>query len=367
MNDIDNFERELARLLNRSVDERLGTRRPAPPFLPASGRPASIQRAKRWLLPLAAAACVIAVVGGTMSATQLLTAHRHGPTPGNSVPDVSTPPASDSGAPSSTPPTVAPAPAISTGPGPSATPSSQTVQLGGATLHLPAGWVARDYQQYLRPGLTLPTPAWCLTPADQPASTAQFSCPVEFDTFADKAAGNRIDVDTEGGYASDPHYCPPAGATRSYSVRSADVPFGGRVADFRRFDIGCPDGKQWRIEQYVVASGPGYILWSEIVDDRISAVMAQLVAGATLPAQTSAVRYYDHGYVRSITPAAGGAQIAIDRVVPGPAGPVNNNPKTYDYFVPQSAKPDGLHVGELITLFTDGSQVLERYGLQVGQ
>ena len=55
-------------------------------------------------------------------------------------------------------------------------------------------------------------------------------------------------------------------------------------------------------------------------------------------------------------------RISIDRVEPGPGGLVNNNPRTYDYFVPQSAKPAGLRVGELISLFTDGSQVTQFYG-----
>ena len=57
MNDIDTFENDLGRLLNQGVDDRLGPRRPAPPFRPAAARPESVRPAKHWLLPLAVAAC----------------------------------------------------------------------------------------------------------------------------------------------------------------------------------------------------------------------------------------------------------------------------------------------------------------------
>lgn len=356
MNDIDTFENDLRRMLNQSVDDRLGSRRPAPPFQPVAAGPESVRPARRWLLPLAVAACVVALAVGTVSATQLLDAHRHGPTPGNSMPGTSTPPASASGTPSSSTSTVAPAPPVTAGPSRSTTPAGPVVHLGGATLHLPAGWVARDYQQYLRSGSSTLEQAWCLTPAATPVGTGRYDCPVQFSTIADKAASSPVDTDTEGGYASDPHYC-DNGVYLSSTVQSSDVDFGGRASDHRRWVRTCHNGDRYRIEQYVVATGPGYILWSETADDQISAVLAQLVATATLPAQTSAVRYYDQGYVRSITPAAGGVRISLDRVVPGSGGLVNNNPRTYDYFVPQSAKPAGLHVGELISLFTDGSQV----------
>ena len=276
-----------------------------------------------------------------MSATQLLATHRHGPRPGNSVPGTSTPPASNSGT-----STVAPAPPVTAGPTRSVTPAGPVVQLGGAALHLPLGWVARDYRGYLTKGVsTLEAQAWCLTPADRPVSTAQFSCPVDSAPSRTRRPATRS-MWTSGRLPERSGVLLPRGRQLE-SVRSADVTFGGRRADFRRFDHRCADGKRWRIEQYMVASSPGYILYSQTVDNEISAVMAQLVASATLPAQTSAVRYYDHGYVRSIVPDAGGVRISIDRVEPGPGGLVNNNPRTYDYFVPQSAKPAGLRVGEL--------------------
>lgn len=342
---MNNLETTVKRLLNENVDAALGPRRPAPRLeLSAAARQSDGLRP--WLVPLLATAGVAAATVAVLAPVQLLSDR----SPGGSSRSI--------GAGSST---------SSSAPSRSTTSGGPTVRLGGAALHLPTGWVARDYRSYLTPGSTM-TPgsdvlgsqAWCLTPADRPVSKAPFACPVAFIAIADKAARDAVDVDYQGGYLSQPQYCPPQDESFS-SARSAEVSFGGRTADFRRFDYRCPSGKQWRIEQYVVASGPGYILSSLTADDRISAAMAQIVAGATLPARTSAVRYYDHGYIRSITPVAGGARITLDRVVPGPDGPVNDNPQTYGYFVPQSAKPDGLRVGELISLFTDGSQVTEYY------
>ena len=167
-NEIDTFENDLGRLLIRAWTT--GWVRAGPRHRPARGSQAGIGSAgQHWLLPLAVAACVVALVVGTVSATQLLATHRHGPRPGNSVPGTSTPPASNSGT-----STVAPAPPVTAGPTRSVTPAGPVVQLGGATLHLPLGWVARDYRGYLTKGVsTLEAQAWCLTPADRPVSTAQ--------------------------------------------------------------------------------------------------------------------------------------------------------------------------------------------------
>jgi hypothetical protein len=111
VNDDDN---ELARLLNDQVDQRLGPKRPAPPFDAARAATVPGRRGRRsWLLPLIAAACV-AAVGGTVGATRLLADNGAAPatTPplpspsGVVTPTISAPngPTSAAPTPSATPP-----------------------------------------------------------------------------------------------------------------------------------------------------------------------------------------------------------------------------------------------------------------------
>jgi hypothetical protein len=355
VNDIDNFETDLERMLGQTVDAKLGTRRQPPVFVP---QPRAGRGARPWLIPLAAAACVVAVAVGTVGATRVLSEHRR-VQPASPSPTVNSPAPTPS---SSQRPSSSPSPAASStvrASGRNVPAQPTTVTLAGATLRLPPTWVARDFQQYL--GRSVDAQVWCLTPASLPAGTGRYDCPLMFSTIAAKAV-YPVDVDTESGYSSDPHYC-DVGNYLSSTVQSSDVDFGGRLSDHRRWVRNCHNGDSYRIEQYVVATGPGFVLFSEKADDAISATMAGIVAHATLPAQTSAVRYYDHGYVRSVTPVAGGIRISVDRVVPATGGSVNNNPATYDYLVPAAvlAKKTPPQVGGLVTVFTDGSQVTSFY------
>jgi hypothetical protein len=356
VNDIDNFEKDLERMLGQTIDAKLGTRRQPPVFVP---QPRARQGARPWLIPLAAAACVVAVAVGTVGATRVLSEHRH-VQPASPSPTVSAP-APSSTTSSSPSPTVSPSASRSSGNNLPAAPT--TVTLGGAMLQLPPTWVARDYQEYLPANTsTLGFQAWCLTPAGLPASTDRYACPLEFSTIAAGAATNAVNVDIESGYSSDPHYC-DNGAYLSSTTQSSDVDFGGRPSDHRRWVHTCHNGDIYQVEQYVVASGPGFVLLSEKADGDISAAMAGIVAHATLPAQTSDVRYYDHGYVQSVTPVTGGIRISVDRVVPATSGIVNNNPATYDYVIPAAvlSKNTPPRVGSLVTVFTDGSQVTSFY------
>lgn len=357
MNDIDHFEDGLERILNGGVDTQLGAQRQPPAFLPRRG---GSRDARPWLIPLAAAACVVAVAVGTVSATHVLSEH-HSVQPASPSPSVSAPAPSPSA--SASPRTSASSTAALSAGG-SAAAQPVTVTLAGAVLRLPHGWVARDFQQYLPGSMsTLDAQAWCLTPASTPVGTGRYDCPLMFGTIAAGAARNPVDVDTEGGYSSNPDYC---GASNylGITVQSSDVDFGGRLSDHRRWVHNCKDGDVYRIEQYVVASGPGFVLISEKANDAMSATMAGIVAHATLPAQTSAVRYYDHGYVRSVTQVSGGARISIDRVVLATGGVVNNNPATYDYLIPAavlSSKNGPPRVGSLVSVFTDGSRITDFY------
>ncbi len=360
MNDFDDFEARLHQGLNREVDQQLGSPRLPPVFHPP------VHERRPWLVPLLAAACVLLLVGVTFGARQLATTHRTQPTA--PTPSVTPPPPSGS-------PTASPTPSSSSSSrqslGNSANPGGSTpgqtpvtVQLDGATLQLPGGWVARRASEYQAANAD-PTAGWCLTPQSTPVSTARYSCPIVFNPISSR--GSSLDSDKESGFNSNPEFCYPnqgSGGVGGGTARtqSSDRTVGDRAADYRRFDIDCANGLQFVVEQYVVATGPAYALTFEAPAgpgaEARSAALDYLAQHASLPAQSSSVRLYDHGYIRSITPVSGGVRIALDRVVPGPNGPENNNPATYDYLVPSSISGEStLAVGSLFSVWTDGSQV----------
>jgi hypothetical protein len=144
------------------------------------------------------------------------------------------------------------------------------------------------------------------------------SCPLTIETIPTGGfAGQYLDVDTEGGLASNPAYCGQTPGPTQVDV--ADRTFGARAADSRFFDIDCTaTGKHWQIEQYVVATDPGFILFSETADASVQAAMAIIVAHSTLPPQSSPLRYEDCGYVRSIAKATGGQTVTLDLPVHHP-------------------------------------------------
>ncbi|MEO7285573.1 MAG: hypothetical protein ABI140_01500 [Jatrophihabitantaceae bacterium] len=369
---MNDFDKTIGKLLNDSVDAQLGPRRSAPAFRPGQLTTTPARRgAKPWIMPLVAAACVVAAAVGTIGASQALS-HRHQTNPpASQVPPA---PVSDP-APSSPAPSsgsaAASSPAISSPAGShpvqagtgstSGSPNTVPVTLAGAKLLLPAGWEARDYAQYEPSGGGTFYPTWCLTPASQPASSQASACPLQFSGISSISNGAYLQVDNQGGLYGNPHYCPPAGAVRSGTVESADTSFGDRAADYRHWHLDCPDGQQVELEQYVVATGPGYILFSSHANAAMHSVMASIARTASLPASTSAVRFNDHGYLRDVRQVSGGYLLSIDRVVPGSSGYVNNNPATYDYLIPtetylsQYSKPA---VGQLVEVYTDGSKVV---------
>jgi hypothetical protein len=112
------------------------------------------------------------------------------------------------------------------------------------------------------------------------------------------------------------------------------------------------------IEQYVVATGPGYILYSDWTDPTVHDVMTGIVIRSSMPRQTSALRLMDRGYIRSVDRTASGVRISIDRVVSGINGVVNNNPATYKYVIPTAMFDSaGVQVGSLVVVHTDGVTV----------
>lgn len=351
---MSDFEPRLKQLLAERVDAELGPRRQPPRFDPQVEEvypvPTGVQAwvSRPVLLSLVAAACIVAILLGTVGLSRISSS---GPTP----PAVPTPTPGPS--PSATNQSVAPAPSVP----PAAT---RSVALGGATLTLPPGWVARPYQSYDAPGSgsVYDHQGWCLTPSSAPISTAGYGCPV---TFALLDPTRFVDTDTKGGYASDPQYCPDYNSPST--VQAADRSFGGRPADYRLWRISCHNGESYRIEQYVVPTGPGYVLLSQIegtsVDGvpagTVAAAMTEIAGSSTLPPQTAPLRFYDTGYIRSLRHVPGGILIRIDRVTYGSTGVVNTNPATYSYLVPNSrvAPINHLTVGRLVVIQTDGHRV----------
>jgi hypothetical protein len=243
------------------------------------------------------------------------------------------------------------------------------VTLDGAALPLPRGWVARDYTRYEPPPVEgqVPQPdeGWCLTPASTPVKIG--GCPIWFRSYAHPsvAHGPLMDVDKRGGSYGDPHQvCVPGGATSS-DLQAAETPFGGRMAEYRRWQYNCVTGPPFVAEQYVVPVRPAYIVFSEHVDATVHGVLEDLAKHASLPPSATALRYEDYGYVRSIVPDAGGVHVAIDRIVADLASSDRDH-ATYSYFVPHAmyaAQAKSLKVGGLALVETDGTRVILIDGL----
>lgn len=362
---MSDFERRVQQLVVERVDAELGPRRPPPPFdaqvdevYPLAGR---LQRltSRPVLLALVAAACIVVILVGSIGLSQL-SADR--PTP----PAVPSPSPTPSVTSTSAPTTAAQPAAPTSGVAPAAGP---TVTLAGARVTLPPGWVARPMARYEVGGASAygGQDVWCLTPASAPVSTARYACPIGFSPLDSTL---NVDTDIEGGYAADPQYCPDfsSPSTVQVAVRS----FGGRSADYRLWQIACRDGSSYRIEQYVVPTGPGYSLISEVpgtaVDgvssDVIAAAMTTIAAQSILPAQSAPIRLYDNGYVRSLQQVAGGLEVRIDRVVPAEddKGWVNNSPMTYRYVISTATLTQWgaaqIKVGVRLVIFSDGHRVV---------
>ena len=344
---MNDFEDELRRHLNERVDEKLGPRRPAPPLrAPARLGRASLRSGGPWLLPLAAAAVVLVIAAGALAATGVLADKKVVP-PATQSPAPTAPlPRSPTNAPVTTSPTQSK----------TALTSGHMLSLGAANVWLPSGWVARDYASYEPPASgTLAAQQWCLTPSSLSPSTAPDACPLTLGTIP--PTGNPVDVDITGGWESNSPTC-----YHFDSEETSDRQFGGRAADWRRWRVSC-GGHDLLIEQYVVATGPGYILFSDWTDPTVHTAMTGIAARSSLPVQTSPLRLMDRGYLRSADRTPTGVHISIDRAVNGINGVVNNNPATYDY-VMSTAMFDAasVQVGNLVALHTDGVAVRD-FGL----
>lgn len=328
MNDL---ESRVNRLLNQNVDAMLGPRRPVPQLDLAA--PGGRRGFRPWVLPLVVAACLVAALIATLTTAKVLSEH--------------------------------PAAPISTAPPPRAT----VVQLADAKIWLPSGWHATvsshgpSNKFPFRDAGTQST-TWCLGPAVKGGT-----CQAWLErSVQDPVHGNidgRFDPTVAGGT---PHgylqLCPDASNSRGWTLLDAALrDFGGRTAYYGVFDSQCQTGPQQQVTQYLVPAGPAFELYAKSSDEALQATMAEIAQRSALPKQTSEVPYYDHGYVRSLKSVAGHIELTIDRVMVGPSGPIEAEPRTTRYTVPAGTwSEENLHptaVGQLVTLETDGTTVFE--------
>jgi hypothetical protein len=332
---VTDFESTVKRLLNEQVDVALGPRRPAPRLeLPAA---ATRRGFRPWVAPLAIAACVVAALIATLTSTNVLSEHR-------AATPVSTPPA----------PTV--------------------VQLMDARIWLPPGWhatVSSDTPSAGRPPVFgNQSTTWCLGPAGKGGTDA--TCRAWLERAGQEPThGNvdsRYDSDIPGGTPHTFQQVCPYNEQGGWSVVEAeDRNFGGRTADYRVFQVTCDSSitPSETYTQYLVPAGPAFALYARSSDNALRVTMAEIAQRSSLPKQTTALRYYDHGFVRGVKSVAGDRiQLTIDRVAIGPNGPINDDPRTYQYYVPTFVwRISNVHlaVGDVATVQTDGTTVFEVY------
>jgi hypothetical protein len=297
------------------------------------------QSRRRWVSSLAAAAIVVAVALG-VAVTRNPDDRGSGP----SIPAETVEPSPHT--------TSAPTPSDprTTRPDPK---DSGVVQLHGALLTLPAHWFAR--------GVTDQTwPTWCLAPLTPLAPNPEKqACPVWFRAIPDPP-GSSFDPDATSGPDGLSSHCSTQTATR-HLIGAGFRRFGDRTADYRQWSFRCSDGARFTITQYVVATGPGYVLYSQHSDRTVQHLMSALAASAILPAQTTSLRYQILGNVQSVTHLSNGYHVRLQPLVRRDDGqfvPVSGG-KADTYVIPDHLVPPGLEVNLVgpIALTTDGTEV----------
>lgn len=350
------FDTRLADRLNELVDHEAGPRpRTVPVFEPSDDDVAPRRSSNRWILSAAVFVLVASLTWAGLSRVMVR--------PGPAVGAPQSPGQQHTTAPA--PVTVSAAPpsgATTASSAASIPPTSTATLLAGMTLRVPSGWVITNptYEPGSGP---LAETVWCLDP-----ESVAGSCTISL-SLAGVASKNAIDVDTEGGWMSNPSFCAAERETSPASVSSrldiADVQiFGGREAEHRRWTHTCSATKVIHVEQYEVAYAPSWILYSELADAMVSSVMASMAASSTLPAQTLPVRLVDKGYVRSVRTTATSYILTIDRYYTDPtsaAGEINNVATTYEYTVAKAVLTKMPTIGDRVVLYGNGRAMTGGY------
>ena len=312
---MNDFESTVKRLLNEKVDTTLGPHRPAPSLDVAAGR----RRYRPWVVPLVAAACIGAATVAIVVPVKLF-ANRQ-------------------------------APALS--------PSDSTVRLGDATLRLPAGWVAREVADAsMSDGWRGYSSEWCLAPAR--TAVASPSCPLQFGTGPAEPQGFPS-PNEPAGIRSAPGlglYCFDHDRVVDQQISRVTESFGNREAVHLQWHYRCGDGHVVWVEQYVIDTAPGFILFSDQMTSQLHSAMALIARYAAPPRQTGPLLLVDDGRLRSIEPQPdGGWRITITPLTQTANGWQPTGEPDRSYLVPRRRLALA-GVGDKLVVHTNGTQVV---------
>jgi len=219
---------------------------------------------------------------------------------------------------------------------------SGAVFFEGAVLPMPAGWVARIVEAGTWPAL-------CLSRAGQPAPSTRHACPMWLRGISADSAGREPDVGD-----SVTVVCPDL---RLLDFRRTTL--GGRQADYRRWAVVCGAGARSSVEQYLVATGPGYTWCSERADAAVHAVLARLRSVIQLPRQTTALPYEVIGTVAAVRHVGTEYHVTVQPSESYDGGRVQPMPGAVPerFVVPDRLMPARVALAGLVRLRTDGSRV----------
>lgn len=339
------FEGTVKQLLNQNVDAALGPRRPAPRLnVAAPVRPG----VRPWLVPLLAAAGAAAAIAAIVVPVRL-SADR--PAGGPNIGGLTAPQSSSAAPPTATSDLNAPPPSP-------LSPAATAVDLGGAKLRLPVGWVAREVADPRRYGKSVYSREWCLGPAKS-AGPARPDCPLQFGpTASATTSGVPVNANVPLGNRLGGTSC-PADALLT-ATGGGLVSFGQRDGFSSEWHDDCADSTPWTtpwILQYVVDTAPGYVLFSDQMTPELLAAMVEISQHASLPAQTGPLLLYDIGVVRAVTRRANGYLMTITPSIQV-GGDWEPNGADRSYLIPH-ADLRLAAVGTRVGVTTDGTNVID--------
>lgn len=239
--------------------------------------------------------------------------------------------------------------------------TANVVRLHDSTFPLPPGWTAAAVP--LASSAYRGVELWCLRHTTEEPRAPLSSCDVVVERV-DGANANTDILDVRETVAVVGAPCQYSGAVLTDASKST---FGGRAADFRRFRFSCltPVPRLTvRPAEYIVATDPGFIIYSPNPDADLVALMRTVAHSATLPAQDLPLRLSDIGIVRTATRNPDQSwTVTIERVIwDGAGGYAIPDTSTYTYRIPKVAWTSVTYVGppveQVIRLNSNGQRVL---------
>jgi hypothetical protein len=316
---VTDIETYLKSKLNESIDADLGPRRPAPPFHP-------VTPTRTWVRPVLAAASVLVVVGAAVAIGRSASTDHTQP-PATGQPTRPTHPVTTHQ---------------------SAPPPLGTTVFHDAKIAVPTGWTAHPKQG---------SDQLCLSPSKKASD-----CAIQVAYFV--PGTGTLDVDEPGGYYGDqPQWCAPQVPKSPQKLTgTANRDFGGRPAQWRAWELDCPDGRKILDEQYVVPTSPGFVLYAHNPTSDVHDAIDAVAQHSQLPAQNAPLWLTDRGRVQSVSATVVDGRsvehLVLDRF--GPDGTVGTPPMLVSYDLAPSVYQNGdsPQAGATVYLATDGHTVL---------